>query len=222
MARPVLIINLKNYAEVLGGSTARLVESAERVASRTAVDIMVAPPLPSLSSIASISRVPVLSQRVDDASEGKSTGAVIPEALSAWGCAGSIINHSECRTSLDSLSRMVPRMKKLRLLSCVCAETEKELVPIARLQPEYVAVEPPELIGTGVSVSKARPELVSSSVAAAGEAGYTGRVLCGAGIVGADDVRAAVRLGAGGVLVASSIVKAPDWETKIQELASAL
>jgi len=222
MARPVLIINLKNYAEILGGPALRLTEVAESVASRTGVEIMVAPPLPSLSALASLSKLPVLSQRVDDALEGKSTGAVIPEALSAWGCAGSIINHSECRVPLDSISRLIARMKKNKLLSCVCAEAAKELVQVAGFQPEYIAVEPPELIGTGISVSKAKPELVSSSVIAARDSGYTGNVLCGAGITGGEDVRAAVRLGASGVLVASSIVKAADWEKKIGELAGAL
>ncbi len=222
MGRRVLVINLKNYPEVLGDSALRLLHSAERVASKTGVELMVAPPIPFLASMASVAKVPILSQRVDDAAEGKSTGSVIPEALAAWKCSGSILNHSECRVPKGQLSSLVPRMKKLGLVSCLCVETAEELVSMTGLEPEYLAIEPPELIGTGVSVSKTRPGLVSDSVDAARRVGYGGSVLCGAGIVDGEDVRAAVRLGVDGVLVASSIVKAPDWDAKIGELASAL
>ena len=47
-------------------------------------------------------------------------------------------------------------------------------------------------------------------------------VLCGAGIVSGEDVARAVELGADGVLVASSVVKAEDWEAKVRELANSL
>jgi len=43
--------------------------------------------------------------------------------------------------------------------------------------------------------------------------------LCGAGIVTGEDVAAAVKLGAKGVLVASGIVKAKNWIKVIEELA---
>ncbi len=222
MDRPVFVVNLKNYAEILGESALLLATTAELVSTEVDVDIMVAPPAPSLAAIAEKVSVPVISQKVDDSVEGKSTGAVIPEALSAWGCAGSLINHAEAKIPLDSISRLIPRMKRLNLVSCVCVEKTEELVSVAAWEPEYIAVEPPELIGTGVSVSHARPELVSDSVKAAEGAGYGGRVLCGAGIVSAADVRRAVELGAKGILVASSLIKSSDWNAKMKELASAL
>ena len=53
-------------------------------------------------------------------------------------------------------------------------------------------------------------------------AGYAGRLLCGAGIVTGEDARAAVNLGIDGILVASSVVRSKDWESKIRELAAAL
>jgi len=83
-------------------------------------------------------------------------------------------------------------------------------------------VEPPELIGSGIAVSKAKPELIERTVSAARKAGYGGRILCGAGIVSGEDVAKAVELGADGVLVASSVVKAADWESKVRELANSL
>ena len=73
---------------------------------------------------------------------------------------------------------------------------------MAAFDPEFLAIEPPELIGTGTAVSKARPELVRGSVMAASERGFRGMVLCGAGIVSGEDAQAAMRLGAQGILVA--------------------
>jgi triosephosphate isomerase len=93
---------------------------------------------------------------------------------------------------------------------------------LASLGTEYLAVEPPELIGSGMAVSKARPALVTRSVRAARSAGYPGRVLCGAGIVDGGDVRRAIELGADGVLVSSSVVKARDWNARITDLAYSL
>jgi triosephosphate isomerase len=222
LTRLVFVINFKNYAEVLGEPALRLSRLAEHVATELGVDIIVAPPSPSLASIASAVKIPVIGQKVEDAGEGKSTGAVIPEALKAWGCAGSLINHSESRVPQGVIAKIVPRMKRSGLSSFVCVETTKELVEVSSVAPEYIAIEPPDLIGTGRSVSKARPELISDSVKASEDAGFRGDLLCGAGIVSAEDVRAAVRLGARGILVASSVVKSPDWEAKIRELASAL
>jgi triosephosphate isomerase (TIM) len=220
---PVLIINLKNYREILGDGALRLVEAAERASDSTGAEIIVAPPVPMLYAIASGARIPVFSQRVDNKDEGKSTGSVIPEELKESRCAGSILNHSESRVPIEIIALLIPRMKKLGLSTCLCAESAAEVSKMASLSPEYLAIEPPELIGTGIAVSKARPEVVSGSVLAAREAGYRGRVLCGAGIVSGEDASAAVRLGAEGILVASSVVKAKDdWEGKIRELSSAL
>lgn len=220
MDRPVFIINLKNYADILGEPALKLCRAAESVSDE--VDVMVAPPVPSLALIAPSLKIPVLSQRVDDSPEGKSTGAIIPEALKAWGCAGSMINHAEATVPLSAVAKIVPRMKALGLISCVCVRKPEEVSAAAALGPEHIAVEPPELIGTGISVSTARPGLILDSVLAARTAGYRGKLLCGAGIVTSGDVGQAVELGAQGILVASSVVKALDWEAKVRELASAL
>jgi triosephosphate isomerase len=95
-------------------------------------------------------------------------------------------------------------------------------VTLARLEPDYIAVEPPELIGSGVAVSKARPGLVSQTVSRVKDTGFRGKILCGAGIVSGGDVKRAVELGADGVLVSSSVVKARNWPSKIEELAHSL
>jgi triosephosphate isomerase len=84
-----------------------------------------------------------------------------------------------------------------------------------------VAMEPPELIGTGISVSKAKPETITSTVEAVREVGFSGPILVGAGISTGEDVKKAMELGANGVLVASAVVKAKDPYEKLKELAGA-
>ncbi|MEM3717602.1 triose-phosphate isomerase, partial [Thermofilum sp.] len=86
------------------------------------------------------------------------------------------------------------------------------------LGPDMVAIEPPELIGTGIPVSKAKPEVVTSSVDLVKKINPNVKVLCGAGITTGDDVAAALRLGTVGVLLASGVVKAKDWEKAILDL----
>jgi len=217
-----LIVNFKNYAEIIGEGSLRLAESSQRVSDASGQQVIVAPPSPMLALVASRVEIPVYAQGVSATKKEMSTGSVQPEAVKAAGARGTILNHSEARLPASSLKQLVPRLAGLHLDVCLCAGTAMEVGRLAKLGTPYLAVEPPELIGTGIAVSKARPQLISGSVRAAREAGFIGKVLCGAGIVSGSDVAAAVRLGADGVLVSSSVVKAADWESKLLELSRSL
>jgi triosephosphate isomerase len=222
MGVPTLIVNFKNYPEVMGEGSIRLAKAAAGLSWEVGIDVVVAPPTPMLHTIASTVKVPVFAQKADLGEQGKSTGATIPESIKAAGCAGSLLNHSESRITLDLLKLTIERMKSVGLASCACAETIEEALDIAAMDPEFLAIEPPELIGTGRAVSKARPELLTRTAEALAAAGYRGALLCGAGIVSGEDVAAAMRLGTAGILVASSAVKAPDWPAKLRELGTAM
>jgi len=222
MRASTFIVNFKNYPEVLGEGSLRLAKAAAGLSWELGIDVVVAPPTPMLHTVASTVRIPVFAQRTELGEEGKSTGHAIPESIKAAGCAGSLLNHSESRIPMEVLALTIERMKSIGLTSCACAETTEEAVEIAALEPEFLAIEPPELIGTGRAVSKARPELLTGTAEALAKAGYKGSLLCGAGIVSGDDVEAAIRLGTRGILVASSVVKAQDWPTKLRELGTAM
>lgn len=217
-----LIVNFKNYPEVMGDGSLRLAKAAAGLSWEVGIDVVVAPPTPMLHTVASTVKIPVFAQKADLAEQGKSTGATIPESIKAAGCVGSILNHSESRIPRDVLASTIQRMKGLGLTSCACAENTEEAVEVASLNPEFLAIEPPELIGTGRAVSKARPELLTETSEALEKAGYKGSLLCGAGIVSGDDVAAAMNLGTKGILVASSVVKAQDWPLKLRELGTAM
>lgn len=217
-----LIVNCKNYPEVLGEGAVRIALAAKRVAGAVEVDVIVAPPTPMLGLVASKTRARVFSQTVAGKTGDRTTGAILPEAVKAAGAAGTILNHSESRRPPAELTRLVTRLSGMGLEVCLCARTSQEAAKLAKLAPTYIAVEPPELIGSGVAVSRAKPGLIEKTVAAVRKAGYGGKVLCGAGIVSGEDVKMAVELGTDGVLVASSVVKAADWEAKVRELANSL
>ena len=82
-----------------------------------------------------------------------------------------------------------------------------------------LAIEPPELIGTGIPVSKAKPEVVRGAVQAVQKINPDVHVLCGAGISTGDDVARAIELGAEGVLLASAYVKAKEPKLVLIDMA---
>jgi triosephosphate isomerase len=218
---PALIINFKNYLEAAGEGALRLAKVAEEVAMETGASIVVCPPLPYLSQVCASVKIPVFAQHTDPDKAGSSTGAIVAEVIKAAGAVGSILNHSERRLDTDRVAATVRRLREVGLVSVVCAKEPSEVSLYAEFSPDYIAIEPPELIGSGVAVSRAKPEVITESVKAAAKNPEVG-IICGAGIVDGKDVEAALRLGVCGVLVASGIVKASDWRSKILEMSKAM
>ena len=215
MKRP-LIINFKNYEEVLGNGAVKLAKAAHQVAEKLKVEIVVAPPQPSLALIAKNVSIPVISQHVDDEKVGPSTGFFVPEIAKSCGAVGSLINHSEHRIEMKSIASLVERMRNIGMTSIVCAREPHEVLEISAFKPDFIAIEPPELIGSGRAVSKENPAIITKSIQGAGS---RSSIICGAGITDESDVAKAMDLGSHGILVASSIVKASSWHKKIAELA---
>ena len=217
-----LIINFKNHPEIIGENSLKLAKSAEMVAKETGVRIIIAPPTPMLAFIASRTSIPTYGQGVVNAASGQSTAAIIPETVIASGAKGTLVNHSEARLESATIPSLVTRIRVVGLEVCLCIRTSEEARRYAQLQPNYIAVEPEELIGTGRSVSRVLPELITSTVNAARQAGFKNDILCGAGVTNAEDVKAAIRLGASGILVSSGVVKAADPYAALLELAKAM
>ena len=123
---------------------------------------------------------------------------------------GTLINHSERQLRLIDIDAIIALTKEKGLTSCVCANNPSVSAAIAAMHPDITSVEPPELIGSGISVSKAKPEIVTDTVKLVQKVDPKMTILCGAGISTAEDVSIALKLGTRGVLVASGIVKAKD------------
>ena len=217
----MFIINCKNYEEIAGDKIIEFVKIAEKISKRYKIKIAVAPPQHLIGLVAN-SSIPILAQHVDNSKVGSTTGFMIPELLKKSKVNGSLINHSEHRISSDEISKLVLKLRELKMISVVCVKNVAEAKKYAKLNPDYIAIEPPELIGSGKAVSKEKPELITKSADAVNNAKNKTKLLCGAGIVSGQDVTKALELGSKGILVASGIIKTKNWTKVIEEFSKAM
>jgi len=215
-----LVVNFKTYMEATGKRAIELAKVAEDVSRETGVTIIVAPQFTDIEPVSKTVDIPVFSQHMDAVKPGAHTGHVLAEAVKSAGADGSLLNHSERRINPPEIAESVKLCAEADLRSLVCADTTEASVGIAKMIPDMIANEPPELIGTGISVSKARPELITESVNEIRRLNSRVKVLCGAGVTSAEDVSKALELGSEGVLVASGIVKSKDPRIVLQSMAN--
>lgn len=217
----MFIINCKNYEEVSGEKIIKFVKTAEKISKKYKVKIAIAPPQHLIGVVAK-SKIPILAQHIDDSKVGSTTGFIIPELLKKSKVSGSIINHSEHRISNQEIKNLVSKLKELKMISVLCVKDVAEVKKYAELNPDYIAIEPPELIGSGKAVSKEKPELITNAANAVKIASNNTKLLCGAGIVSGEDVSKAIELGSKGILVASGIIKAKNWNKIMSEFAKSM
>lgn len=219
---PLILLNLKTYEESMGQRAIDFARIVERVNEKTGISIAVAPQVIDIAAVTVSSETPVFAQHIDPVYYGKYTGHVLPEAVAEAGAYGTLLNHSEHQIPLEQIEAAIKRAKEVDLVTVVCADTVDKAKRIALLGPDAIAIEPPELIGSGISVSTAQPEIVSGSVTAVKNINPDVKVLCGAGITNGEDASSALDLGAKGILVASGVVKAADPYQALLELARAM
>jgi triosephosphate isomerase len=123
---------------------------------------------------------------------------------------------------LADIEEAVRIAEKLRLYTIVCTNNPSVSVAAASVRPSAIAVEPPELIASGISVSKAQPEVITGTVDKIRSVNREVTILCGAGITTGDDVSAAIRLGSQGVLLASAVAKSDKPEVALRNLVAPL
>jgi len=217
----MIIVNFKTYSEATGRKAVELARKAKKVSDETRVSIGVAPQFADIATVVEAVDIPVFAQHIDPIKPGNYTGHVLAESVKDAGAIGTLINHSERQLKLSDINGIIGITRENDLLSLVCANNPSISAAVAALKPDIIAIEPPELIGTGIPVSKAKPEVVTSTIRLVREVNPKVTVLCGAGITRGEDVAAALKLGTQGVLVASGIVKAKDPYTVLHEFAEA-
>jgi triosephosphate isomerase len=218
---PIIIVNYKTYTESTGKNAVELAKKAERVHEETGVYVGVAPQLADLATVARSVAIPVFAQHIDPIRPGGYTGHVLADSAKEAGAIGTLINHSERQLKLSDIEQIIRITHEHNMISVVCANNPSVSAAVAVLEPDMIAIEPPELIGTGIPVSKAQPEIITGTIRLVREVNKKVMVLCGAGISRGEDVVAALKLGTQGVLVASGIVKAKDPYAIIREFADA-
>lgn len=217
---PIVILNFKTYLESTGEKALNLAKISQEVAEETGINIAVAPQHADLLRISSQVSIPVLAQHVDAVDAGGHTGSVLMESVLDAGASGTLINHSEMRMKLADIQQVVKKATDQEMISVLCTNNIETSAAAATLQPTFVAIEPPELIGSGIPVSQAEPEIVEGTVDVIHQINPEVKVLCGAGISTGEDMKAALDLGSEGVLLASGIVLAEDPKKALLDLVS--
>ncbi len=219
---PVIAVNFKTYPQATGEKAVLLAQTCEKVSNEYSVSVVVCPQVPDLYRVSKAVEIPVFSQHMDPGEPGRFTGHAIGETLVEAGCSGTLLNHSEHRMQLADIEASVRRAEKLQLYSLVCTNNPLVSVAAASLKPDAIAVEPPELIGTGISVSQSQPEVISGTVDIIRAVNRDVTILCGAGISTGQDVEAAIKLGSQGVLLASAVAKSDKPEQVLKGLIEPL
>ena len=218
MKKPMIVLNFKTYSESMGAKAVNMARYCEEVSMDSGVEIIACPQIPDIFMVAGSVKIPVFAQHIDSAGTGSYTGHITADCVRTAGARGTLINHSERRLLLSEIDSAIQSAKKEGLITIICANNIAVASAAAALTPDFVAVEPPELIGSGKPVSKANPEIVSGSVNAVKNINPAVKVLCGAGISTGDDVAAAIELGTVGVLLASGVIKAKDPKAALYDL----
>lgn len=213
----LILVNLKAYP----CAPVEIAETCASVAGDTGARIAVAPQAAHLAVVADTG-VETWAQHVSPNQYGSFTGSTLAEAAADAGAVGTLINHSENRRKLADIDASVQAAERAGLETCVCANNPRQTAAAAALEPDSVAVEPPELIGGDVSVATGDPDIVTDAVSAAAEVDESVDVYCGAGVSTGEDVVAAEELGAEGILLASGVAKADDPKEALEDLVSGL
>ncbi|MAD56106.1 MAG: triose-phosphate isomerase [Euryarchaeota archaeon] len=214
----LIVVNFKTYQEAHGVAAEELAvimqdleTNARMVAVVSAFD---------LSSVVSAApNLEVWTQHLDPINFGSNTGWLHPETAVLRGAKGTLINHAEHKVSIEHIAMLLDSVPE-DFTVCACAADIDEARALSALEPNYVAVEPPELIGGEISVTTADPGIVSGTAAAIREISESVGILCGAGVKNGNDVSAAINLGTSGVLLASGVTKVNDPRSALNDLIS--
>ncbi len=222
-----IVVNFKTYEQATGAKAVALAKICDQVAKEMNVNIIVAVQATDIKAVSDAVDIPVFAQHIDPVKYGSATGWIMPEAIAEAGAKGTLINHSERKLTLEEIKLRIERAHSLGLTTIVCSgmktneETIAETKSICALGPDYVAAEPPELIGGDVSVTT-KPELIKGVVDAAKAVNQNVGILTGAGVKTGQDVSDAIKLGTLGVLLASGVTKAQDPRKALKDLAKGL
>lgn len=218
MKLPTIIVNFKLYPKAVGPEAVELAKVHEKVAKETGTSIGVAVNALDVVAVAKAVSIPVFAQHFDPVGFGSNTGHVNAKMLKDAGVFGSLLNHAECQIADNVLMQAIAAAKEVGLFTVVCANNPEKAAEIVGFDPDLIAVEPPDLIGGDISVSKAQASVVKDAVELVGG----DKLLVGAGIKDREDVELSLKFGASGVLLASGVAKADDPYAVLKDLASGL
>ncbi len=216
--KPLIIINFKNYKEAIGDNAIKLASKISKV-KRPRYDIIISPTQLTVREIAKKNKnLKVIAQHSSMFELGAHTGSISINELKSSRVKGTLLNHSERKLQFNKLSKTIEICKKKKFITIVCASTISEIRKIATLKPDYIAYEPKSLIGTNISVTTVKPEIIVKAVEEVKKISRNTKVLCGAGIHSKEDIGQALLLGTHGVLLAHAVVQAKNPKEFLEEM----
>jgi len=219
---PIIIVNLKTYEQGYGADGFELCKIMEEISIEHNVNLAAAVSAIDLVDYADNLKIPIFAQHVDGVNYGSNTGSILPEAVRYSGAVGTLVNHAECQMSWEEIEKTIKRCKELDLTTVLCTADIASSEKGSNLNPDMIAVEPPELIGGDISVSTAKPEIISDTVEVVKKINSNISVLCGAGVKNQEDVSKAISLGSEGILLASGVVKSSEPRKVLLDLIKGL
>ncbi len=216
----MIFVNFKTYKEGTGEEAVKLAKICEEVAKKTGVEIIPVVQVADLYRISKETKIPLWVQHLDWFPQGQFTGFINLEAVIEAGASGSLLNHSEHQIPPGTINQVIKRIGTCNLelgnfRVMVCARTLGQAEKLVKFKPNFLAYEPPELIGSQEkSVASEKPETIKKIVEIAGVP-----VIVGAGVHSQEDVKISLEMGAKGILVATDIVKTLEPKKELEDLA---
>jgi triosephosphate isomerase (TIM) len=218
---PMIFVNFKAFKEATGQNAVKLAKVCEKVAKDTGFTIAIAVQAADIYQVSHAVKIPVFAQHIDPINYGPFTGHNLAECVKENGAVGTMINHSEYWLDRESIRKCIGRAKEAGLKTIVCAADPETATGVAQLKPDFIVLEPPELIGGEVSVSTAEPYLIEDTIEKVKKV-WNIPILCGAGIKNQRDVSIALQLGASGIVLATHVMQADRPEAVLKELVEGL
>ncbi len=219
---PFVLVNFKSYSESIGKNAYQLAKVCERISREYSVNISVAPQFTDIYPIANSFDVPIFAQHADPVVSDAKTGHVSILAIKEAGAIGTLLNHSERKLKMETIKKCIEIAKEHDMITICCSDSIDESLDIINYFPNFIAYEPPELIGTGVSVSQVQPEIIEDIVESVGHISSQTKIMCGAGISSAEDIDKALKARTVGVLISSAVVKAKEPQKILESFAKVL
>lgn len=213
----MILINFKTYKESTLQGAINLASLADEVARETGVEIVICPQAMDLANVISKKgSCHVWCQHVDPMDQGRATGYFPVELAGKLGAVGTLLNHSEHKLEDSVLSETVTKCRQLGIKTLIFAGDLAEAVEVAKLSPDWIGYEPPELVGSSTtSVAEAKPQIIEEVVAAIPNV----PILVGAGVKSGRDVSLSLERGAKAIGVASGVILSPNPKEVLLELA---
>ncbi|KRL05716.1 triose-phosphate isomerase [Liquorilactobacillus oeni] len=217
--KPFFMVNPKTY--LYGADVIKLAELTEKIAAKYELQSIFTAQLIDIPDIKNkpTDNLLVTAQHMDTIEPSKGMGSVLPAALKNHGVDAVVLNHSERPLTISDLDAGIKSAKENDLLSIACADTLEQCKAIAELHPDAMICEPSALVGSGSTSDKS---YVTQSIAAVHSVAPDIFVIEAAGVGDAADVKKMLEWGADGTGGASGIVKADNWEEKLDEMMSAV